>query len=201
MYKNKARIKSGPFIHKSGGVFFIFFSFFLLLTPWGKAPALVWSHFSSAAAPSPLAGVTTIPHTVPCIPEKSVGKFLPLMGTMALTSPRCKQKKMIYVHSKTKKPCMNPHHTYRFFFFSVYRVGSTKLSCPIRVSCCLHAVTGDQVNYSQPLCFNLKGCFILTTDRSICLYWCCHFCRQEWARELDRRYVGNHVSSVSKVYK
>ena len=102
MYKNKARIKSGPFIHKAGGVFFSFLNFFSFTYPLGKAPALVWSHFSSAAAPSPLAGVTTIPHTVPYIPEKSVGKFLSLMGTNALISLRCKQKKMIYVHLKTK---------------------------------------------------------------------------------------------------
>lgn len=100
--------------------FLYFFSFFLLLTPWGKAPALVWSHFSSAAAPSPLAGVTTIPHTVPCIPEKSVGKFLPLMGTMALTSLRCKQKKMIYVHLQNKKTLHeSTSHLQVFFFFSL----------------------------------------------------------------------------------
>lgn len=79
MYKNKARIKSGPFIHKAGGVFLFFFIF--LLTP-REGPALDWSHFRSAIALSPLAGLT-IPHTVLCLAEKSVGKFLPLIGMMA----------------------------------------------------------------------------------------------------------------------
>lgn len=201
MYKNKARIKSGPFIHKAGGVFFIFFFFFSSTYPLGEGPGARLEPFQQRRGTVASGRCDDDPPHCPLHPREECGKISPTNGDDGAYLSAVQTKKNIYVHLKTKKPCMNPHHTYRFFFFSVYRVGSTKLSCPIRVSCCLHAVTGDQVNYSQPLCFNLKGCFILTTDRSICLYWCCHFCRQEWARELDRRYVGNHVSSVSKVYK
>lgn len=79
MYKNKARIKSGPFIHKAG-----VFLFFYFLHPPRECLALSWSHFRSAIALSPLAGLT-IPHTVPCLAEKSVGKFLPLKGMMVVS--------------------------------------------------------------------------------------------------------------------
>ena len=179
MYKNKARIKSGPFIHKAGGVFFIFLFFTL---PLREGPGARLEPFQQCRGTVASGRCDDDPPHCPLHPREECGKISPTNGGR-WHLPLCgANKKMIYVHSKKKKNLAWIHIILTVcFFFLVYRVGSTKLSCPIRVSCCLYAVTGDQVNYSQLLCFNLKGCFILTTDRSICLYWCCHFCRQAWA--------------------
>lgn len=75
--------------------YFYFFFFVFLLTP-REGPELGWSHFRSAIALSPLAGLT-IPHTVLCLAGKSVGKILPLIGIMGVSYKPANMQKKIFV--------------------------------------------------------------------------------------------------------
>ena len=172
MYKNKARIKSGPFIHKAGGVLFSFLPFY---SPLGMV-------LHSDIKLSPLAGVT-IPHTVLF---KSVGTYLPLIGMLL----HCLSDFQCVVQTKDAWG-----HTYRLQF----RVSST--SCPLQSGGNVVSMHWQEIRFIiSSLPFNLNGCFIWQQGgQSVCIDAVISG-GKNWPK-LNRRYVGNHVSSVSKVYK
>lgn len=189
MYKNKARIKSPAFHPKRGGGGLYFF-IYLFYSPLRNAPC-------TAGAIS--AALIRSPATSLCLAKISVGtRILTLMATMA-ANYKSALRYLVLIGKML--------HESEYAWGHTCQVPLTVAQLARREQTVLSS-RGDRKSghYSRASVFffffsYLNGGFILNNAPVNPFLSIVVISGGKSGRKLNRRYVGSHVSSVSKVYK